>query len=158
VFCTLIKKKPWKLMLFIISFWAADVSKEEIGRLKCEMKRCGLSCKMQMKCQHAAKVVNEISPLSNFHIVGGTSEKHKQTKSLKLNMFQILLYYLSFSFHCSLTDNSSCSLGYCHPFMCTVSSDSIHTPWLFPHFVVFKPAFKMDYIAILCHWPTHNTP
>lgn len=83
-------------MLFIISFWAADVSKEEIGRLKCEMKRCSLSCKMQMKCQHAAKVVNEIFPFSNFHIVGGKCEKLKWRDSFKLNMFKILLYLFDF--------------------------------------------------------------
>ena len=36
-------------------------------------------------------------------------------------------------------------------------SESIHTPLLFPHFVVLQPEFQMDKIAIFCHWPKHNT-
>jgi hypothetical protein len=38
----------------------------------------------------------------------------------------------------------------------TVPSESIHTPRLFPHFVVLQPEFKIDEIQIVCHWPTHT--
>ena len=38
----------------------------------------------------------------------------------------------------------------------TVPSESIHTPLLFPHFVVLQPEIKMDEFEILCHRPTYT--
>jgi hypothetical protein len=40
----------------------------------------------------------------------------------------------------------------------SVPSESIHTSWLIPHFVVLQPKFKVDTIDIFSHPSTLNTP
>lgn len=60
-FCLCINKGLGKLMLYTISFWAnrhiwGGNEMDGVWNLQ-----CGAACLMQMKCQHTAKVVNEIS-------------------------------------------------------------------------------------------------
>ena len=76
------------------------------------------------------------------------SLKHKIKMWLWLNEFDIIFHLLAVLSHESIVTGDITT-------WCTsVPSESIHTLWLIPHFVL-QPEFKMDYIFLFYHTSTH---
>ena len=56
-----------------------------------------------------------------------------------------------------MTSDSNCIVLYISRDVFTVPSESIHTPLLFPHFVMLQSVTKMEFVSIFCENSIQNT-